>query len=319
MNKWRRSCLRGNPGKAFNIEPEQTASIDLTGSGVITHIWLVVFPVIQSFDELRSKLTQHKEMYRDITIEFVFDNTVSRVPLADLILCGHGYMESFYTQHVSVMQLICPEVGDIKPNQGVANLYFKMPFCQSASIKIINHNIYTMGSLMQVEWREQPQELPEYFSVIHNAKSLSNENMPIANIAGSGSYFGTGLFIEVNSDNYIAHWWNEHIDKIIVDGESFIGTGLEDYFGYAFGFRQMYFAERAGMTYMEPRSGTWGPGGPIAKKGTFSLFRFHDENPINFNNSFSFDFVQEGSIAKFFDISYRSVSFLYLKNLYFKN
>ena len=58
--------------------------------------------------------------------------------------------------------------------------------------------------------------------------------MNYVDIKGKGTYVGD----QVTLFNMANTWWGEGDEKIFVDGEEFpssIGTGSEDYYGYAFG------------------------------------------------------------------------------------
>jgi hypothetical protein len=202
------------------------------------------------------------------------------------------------------------------PGQAVANLYFEMPFTSSAVIKITNYNDVPIVIMMQAEWNEEYQNNPAYFMVFFKEKMLEGEDMQIVNVQGVGQYFGMNLFVRIDSLDIQAHWWNEHIDKIVVDGEVFFGTGLEDYFCTAFGFRCTFTTEHAGVTFINPEFGTLGINGIVSPRGDCNMYRFHIENPISFQRNFSIGFIKENeNIPKFFNLYYRSLAFMYMKEM----
>ena len=75
-------------------------------------------------------------------------------------------------------------------------------------------------------------------------------------LSGTGRLVGCGLYVR----NTGSGWWGEGDEKIYIDGEDFpsiIGTGSEDFFGYAWSrpetFEHPFLAQPDG-------SGAWGPG-----------------------------------------------------------
>ena len=92
-------------------------------------------------------------------------------------------------------------------------------------------------------------------------------------------------------------WWGEGDEKFFVDGEKFpstIGTGSEDYFGYAWS---------SGKVFVRPLHGQ-----TIANRGQISDFRWHISDSVPFQQSF------EADIEKYFGpmTRYASTTFWYL-------
>jgi hypothetical protein len=90
-------------------------------------------------------------------------------------------------------------------------------------------------------WR---QEYP-----IRTRKADGTCDWNFVEIAGPGVYLGDTLAIH----NGCGAWWGEGDEKIWVDGESFpshFGTGTEDYYGYSYGDRGVFFE---GPFQAEPR------------------------------------------------------------------
>ncbi|MBN2775381.1 MAG: DUF2961 domain-containing protein, partial [Prolixibacteraceae bacterium] len=80
-------------------------------------------------------------------------------------------------------------------------------------------------------------------------------DMNFVDIKGKGLYVGD----QVTLFNMANTWWGEGDEKIFVDGEKFpssIGTGSEDYYGYAFGhpepFSHPFISEPTGAGNFVP-------------------------------------------------------------------
>jgi len=131
--------------------------------------------------------------------------------------------------------------------QGVMEAYWVMPYARSATVRIVNHGqqpveiesceiwagtyVWDERSLhFHAAWREYPFE---------DSVSWKGEDLNFVTLVGSGRLVGDSLAI-FNDAPSVPHpynnWWGEGDEKIYVDGEPFpshIGTGTEDYYGYA--------------------------------------------------------------------------------------
>ena len=95
---------------------------------------------------------------------------------------------------------------------------------------------------------------------------------------------------------------------IWVDGEpkpSIHGTGTEDYFGGAWGFRREYNMPHHGVSYLEkvPERKAW-------QAGRFTMYRFHERDPIPFRKSLRMA-IERGHENGRSDCEYTSVAYWY--------
>lgn len=121
-----------------------------------------------------------------------------------------------------------------------------MPFKNSAKIALINYGDQEVEASLEVasiyyKWKNSSM----YFGAswhelnqIHTASDPEIENhewhydVNYVDLKGQGVYVGDALTVF----NTVDAWWGEGDEKIFVDGEDFpscIGTGTEDYYGYA--------------------------------------------------------------------------------------
>lgn len=276
---------------------DEATIADIQGAGSIKHIWLTT----RCYDEM---------YLRKIIIEMYWDeetNPSVRVPLGDFFGIGHATCKHYVSLPMNMV--FGKRRGPKGPFAAAMNCYFPMPFSRHATIKVINEadkpieNLFFMVDYDQTEepmpedvgtfhaqWRfeacqkkvftpqiehPQPWELP--------GKNLTgNDNYLILDAEGEGQYVGTLL----NIDNYDASnqeftWPGEGDDMIFIDGEtwppSLHGTGMEDYFGAAWGFPS---GEYAG-----PYHGI-SLGADVQEHfGKWSLYRWHLDDPIRFKKS----------------------------------
>jgi len=121
-----------------------------------------------------------------------------------------------------------------------------MPFRDSCRISIFNGAGESIGirarlTLVSYRWDHTSMHFGASYREYDNFEAAGSENtggtglhsdVTIAELKGKGVYAGDAITIFNTADA----WWGEGDEKIYVDGEFFpssIGTGTEDYFGYA--------------------------------------------------------------------------------------
>jgi hypothetical protein len=250
------------------IEPGATAVIaDLQGPGKIVHIWFTVFHVDPHY---ASKLTLR--MYWDGE-----EHPSVECPLGDFFGVGMGMNVSFASLPIRVSA------------EGRArNCYWPMPFRKSARITITNESDQPCRSVYYyVDWQKH-KSIPAdaaYFHAMYRQEfpCVMGTNYLFADIKGRGHYVGTVQSVYHTSDG----WYGEGDDFFFIDGEeepSLRGTGTEDYFCDAWGFRQ-----QEGPFYGIP---VW-EGMFAGKRG--SAYRFHIPDPVTFRKSLRVEIEHKGS------------------------
>ena len=137
-----------------------------------------------------------------------------------------------------------------------------------------------------VDWEKVPA-LPAnslYFHARYHQQYPANPgDHVILNTTGRGNYIGT-VYSVLQTKN---GWFGEGDDRFYIDGEktpSLQGTGTEDYFGDAWGFRE-FAGSYHGVTLYE---------GPL-KGDRVSAYRWHIQDPIRFSKSLKFTIEHRGS------------------------
>lgn len=259
---------------------ESLTLLDTDGPGLISHLW---FTIASSEPYHLKKIVLR--MYWD------GEETPSvEAPIGDFFGLGLGYYHPWQSEMLSV--------GSVKD----LNCFFPMPFQHHARVVVTNEGTQDIGALYyNIEYRTGAPLDPEtlYFHAQYrqaqpnrgwtnrwtsNAQPLVNrrpnltgqDNYVWFEAKGSGQYAGVTMSILQNQND----WWGEGDDMFFVDGvkkPNIAGTGSEDYFLGAWGFKEHPFSY---LMY----------GAPIVGKdragSRSSVYRFHLDAPIVFKTSF---------------------------------
>jgi len=175
--------------------------------------------------------------------------------------------------------------------------FWRMPFQKGARIEIVNQG--ASPAKLDYELLSRPGALPAntpYFFAKWRREDPSKvfEYPFLACEGAPGHYVGVML----NVDNPDEGWWGEGDERAYVDGEKFpstFGTGSEDYFGDAWGFR----------LFIRPFHGcTLGQGPGFSNK--WSVYRWHISDAIPWTRSFRMTIENYGN-----DKDYSSVAYWY--------
>ncbi|MDI9584499.1 MAG: DUF2961 domain-containing protein [Acidobacteriota bacterium] len=248
-------------GKGWKVRPcitvpaGQTVTLaDISGSGMIQHIWITVT----------------EAAYRDCVLRMYWDgdDTPSvEVPLGDLFCCGHSLRVKINSLPIAV-----------NPSGGF-NSYWPMPFKSGARITVENQRWEDIGGFFyQITYAEAP--MPDDVAYFHAQwrRSMGTREYPehviLDGVKGKGQYVGTYLAWTQLSDG----WWGEGEIKFYMDGDgedpTICGTGTEDYFGGAWGFGDTFSTAFLGYPLWQ-REDT-----RVPKHG---LYRWHIMDPIRFD------------------------------------
>ena len=247
------------PGKVFELPV-------LRGPGVITHIWF----------------TSHAGRVNELnalSLRIYWDGRKQpgvEAPLGEFFAVGQGKPAAVESVPVQVSP------------SGALSCYWRMPFARSARLVIANDNPdRTAGLYWQVDWTELealPPETP-YFHARYRQEypAAAGQDYVIADLEGRGQFVGTVLSVTLGQDG----WWGEGDDFFQIDGEkvpSLQGTGSEDYFNDAWGFRP-----RASPWFGQPR---W-QGDHAGDSGV--CYRWHVLDPVGFTNSLKVTLEHKGN------------------------
>ncbi len=295
-SSWDRSG--GNRDFVTLARGETRTLCKIEGAGCITHIWMTV-----AVEDLLYPRKIVLRMYWD-------DETTPSVecPFGDFFGVGHGQVAPFVSAPFSMIAADPP-----MNNRAGFNCFLPMPFAKSARFEIVNEcdrDIYAF--FYQISY-EQHDEIPPDALYLHAQWHRSNptpgwgnflvtdpypafrlgapeplwdtpnldgaNNYVLLEAQGQGHYVGCNLSIH-NLTNKAFTWFGEGDEMIFIDGEPFPpsihGTGMEDYFGSAFGFPGKFATSLFGVA-LAGDSRDW--------SGKWTLYRYHLESPIAFSES----------------------------------
>jgi len=215
---------------------------------------------------------------RSTVLKITFDGLQTVwVPAGDFF--GTGYKKTISTTWNSMVD-----------DNTFMESYWVMPFQKNCSVTLVNYGNQDVEAYISVEtsrykWKENSMYFGASWHEYHQILTAGAEStggtglhrdINFVDIMGKGVYAGDAVTVF----NTVEAWWGEGDEKIFVDGESFpssIGTGTEDYYGYAWCrpelFSHPFIAQPSG-------SGNFNPGLTIN-------MRYRSLDAIPFNSSIS--------------------------------
>ena len=302
LSSWDRS---GGNRDAIQIAPGAVATLGaISGAGCVRHIWMTMASIPREPHELCKTV-----------LRMFWDGESSpsvAVPIGDFFGIGFGLRRNF----ISLPLQMSPQRG-----RGF-NCWFPMPFANGARFEVENQGereriLYfyidyeehdaidadlgrfhawwnrqnpTVGTARAQGYTRQDYAYSDARPVgaglglggPWNEPNLDGDkNYVLLDVRGRGHNVGCNLSIDV-FERQVNDWYGEGDDMIFVDGEPWPprlhGTGTEDYFNMAFCPSEEYCAPYHGLTvYSGNEAWPWG--------GKNSMYRFHIEDPIRFEQS----------------------------------
>jgi hypothetical protein len=232
---------------------------EIKGPGVIRHIWITVPPPPREF-------RAGPNTWRDTVIRMYWDGSAApciEAPLGDFFGMGQGASVPLTSQMMTI------------PEGRGFNCYWPMPFAKSARIEVENQGPQDIAQFFfQIDY-ELVKRLEKNAARFHAQWRRENpttlkKDYAVVEVEGRGHYVGTMLSLVPLSGN----WWGEGEMKFYIDDDqeypTIAGTGLEDYFGSAWGIGE----------YNSPYLGA-----PLVANGRASMYRWHVPDPIRFKRS----------------------------------
>ncbi len=263
---------RNGNGDARRILPGQTLTVaDIEGPGVIRHLWFTI-----NASDARYGRWLVLRIYWDDQEEPAVE-----APFGDFFAVGHGLKRTVDSQMVSVT------------SEGRAcNCYWPMPFARRARITLTNdakkHRI--KSAYFYVDYEKLPA-LPSdtaYFHARYRQEypAEPGRNYLILDTKGAGHYVGTIL----SAYSRTPGWFGEGDDFFYVDGQAepgLRGTGTEDYFCDAWGFR-LFNRPYYGVTVFD--------GYELGDR--VSVYRWHVPDPVRFMKSLRVEIEHKGEMSE---------------------
>ncbi len=256
--------LKGSPAiKDFRKGTTETL-LDSRGPGMVRHIWCTV--------------SQSSPVnVRNIILRMYWEKSELpsvEVPLGDFFGMSHG-ANAFVTSRLISVQ---PSLG--------YNCDIPMPFSEHALITVTNESDtdfdwffyqvdFTLGDKVKNDdgrfhasfHRENPTRYGRDFTILETKEAR-------------GVFLGCVIGVRP----LVSGWWGEGEMKFFIDGDTryptICGTGMEDYFGAAWGL----------SAHCTPYRGA-----PLVDPGFCSMYRFHVNDPVYFQNEIKIEVQQMGT------------------------
>ena len=248
--------------------PGETVTLaELTGPGIVTHLWVTI-----AANEYGWPRLLRLRVYYDGSPEPSVD-----APIGDFFAVGHGFERT-------VKSLMIRNSSEGRAR----NSYWPMPFAKSCRITVTNEGRRRVANLYyHVDWERVPSLPPgtAYFHARYRqALPAPADGKPYVflDVKGRGFYVGTVLSV-VQAE---AGWFGEGDDMFYVDGEkvaSIQGTGSEDYFNDAWGLH-VVDGDYTGVPVAE--------GTGLGARMT--AYRWHLTDPVPFTKSMHFEIEHKG-------------------------
>ncbi len=237
------------------------------------------------------------DYYRKIVFKIYWDEqeTPSVVaPLGDFF----GLMNSLSGSYDSMPLSVSAKEAELHTFGGSAafNSYFRMPFKSKARVVVENQNDIPYLQYFYIDYELAAEELPldtVYFHA-HWRRALPNagwgpdlqansiettipnldgkDNYVVLETEGRGHYVGCNLAVR----HFQGSWWGEGDDMIFIDDDtwppSLHGTGMEDYFGHAWGMQKNAYLFNGTIVHEED------------VPGFHHSYRFHMVDPVRFES-----------------------------------
>jgi hypothetical protein len=237
------------------------------------------------------------DYYRKIVLKIYWDDqeTPSVIaPLGDFF----GLMNSLSGSYDSLPLSVSAKEPELHTFGGSAafNSYFRMPFNAKARVVVENQNDIPYLQYFYIDYELSAEALPEdtaYFHA-HWRRALPNrgwgpdlqansiettipnldgkDNYVVLETEGRGHYVGCTLAVR----HFQGSWWGEGDDMIFIDDDtwppSLHGTGMEDYFGHAWGMQKNAYQFNGTIVHEED------------VPGFHHSYRFHMADPIRFQS-----------------------------------
>ncbi len=265
---------KGSPAIPVLANGQTVTLMDVQGCGVIRHIWLTMGD--------RSELA-----LRNLILRCYWDNSdvpSVEVPLGDFFGTAHGRAEPLISYYTAVV------LGKS------FNAYFPMPFTSRARITLENDTPDKRDVKLvffQIDY-ELHEALPPNTGLLHASFRRQNPTIKKQDYVlldtAEGPGFWLGCVIGVRALEH--DWWGEGEIKFYIDDDkdypTICGTGVEDYFGAAWGLEQKYQAPFFGCT-VSHRGRHY--------KHLVSAYRFHAMDPVFFQRRLKVTMQQIGLLA----------------------
>jgi len=256
-------------GDARPIEPGGELTLaDIQGPGIITHFW----------NTLNAKDPFHG---RSLILRVYYDGAEHpsvEAPLGDFFAAGYG----------ALAEIDSAAIGATSYGRS-RTAWWRMPFQKHLRMTITNESPTQRveSFYYYLDWQKHtqlPPDTPYFHAHYRQAHPATPGNFTVLDTKGNGHFVGmvhSALHMDTG-------WYGEGDDFFYIDGEDtprLKGTGTEDYFNDAWGFRQ-FCRPYYGVPIYEG----------VLPGDRVTAYRWHIPDPIPFKQSLRVEIEHRGSI-----------------------
>lgn len=275
---------------------EKSVLVDHTSPGVITRMWFTINGWFWENWDLSKERWPDPTILKMLILRIYWDGEdypSVECPIGDFFGIGHCEYKHYMSKYIGM-------------SSGGFYCYFPMPF-KKVRIEVENlHHRLTTSVFLNANY-DQLESLPEgmgRFHCLYNAGTNPGyEPLTILQTKGHGHFIGCSLSMQSWLPNYLGYL--EAPEFIYIDTEdksvpTIVGSGLEDYFNGGWYFREGEFCgELHGVPIKDPL------------RSMVSMYRYHEQDAICFNESFIFDFINPRKPEQTRPFKFSSAAFWY--------
>ena len=287
---------RDTRGKTVNVPRGQRVTVgEVSGTGVITWLWLTFPGWFWQHWAPAEKVSP--TILKTLILRIYFDGVASpavEAPVGDFFGNGLCEVSNYASRYFGT-------------SSGGFFCSFPMPYRSRFRIEIENVDsqidTYVFANVLYQEMASLPEATPYFHARFRTGFNAGPEPVEIADETGAGKYVGCTLAMQAEEKNYLS--FLEAPEHVCIDDDwdrpRIVGTGLEDYFGGGWYFREGPFT---------------GPLHGVASKTTLNssiaMYRAHEYDAVHFARRFRMSFVNPWDASRLKPFCYSSVAFLYL-------
>lgn len=290
---------KGRP--AISLAAGETATLaDITGPGIIQHIWMTV----------PDRTDAGPWVLRDLVLRIWWDegddgeqagDPAVEVPLGDFFCNGFGQRA-----------LVTSAAVVVAPTGGL-NCYFPMPFGRRARIELSSDHpgpvdgiYYQIDYCLDEDLDPDSSRFHAHWRRSNGTTGLGEDHIILDGVNGSGQYVGSYIGVTALE----RYWWGEGEVKFFIDSDgdhpTQCSTGLEDYAGGAWAFQDAlrtdpppkpitFSAPYCGYPFYSDRDTTGASPFVTSVAQTHGMYRWHLPDPVIFHQRLTVTVQQIGA------------------------
>jgi len=249
-----------------DLEPRSTLEIGrFDGPGIVRTIHLTV----------NIEGGPREELLRKVFISVTYDRCDFPSVFAPL---GDFFCDSFSSESIHFASVVMAK----RPTNSLF-CYFPMPFKHEVVVELVNTTDRRVTGYGYVTAEQIPKwnDDDAYFHAkwIDTTVSLPDDQVPLLKVAGTGHFAGCHLTATSDCPHFLENQGIcEGNDEFFVDGSdeptcNYLGT--EDFFGFSWNWRKLWYDDYSGTTYLNDDEGTT----------KLACYRFLLNDPVRFATS----------------------------------